>query len=112
VGKRSASIFTNRKDPTMRVKALQYMYYDKHEYQAGDIYGMDDREEHSAKLLAMLGKIEILPPDAVLEKQQKTEYRTAALEPEPVKEEEAVSAQAERAPQKRTYKRRDMRPEE
>lgn len=44
----------------MRVKALQKIYYNKQERAVGDEYEMDDREEGEAKILATIGKLQIL----------------------------------------------------
>jgi hypothetical protein len=93
----------------MRVKALQPMYYSRQMHAAGDEYDMDPREEAEAKVLALLGKIELLS-FAKNESKNITEnitppltYSVAAEEPEPDNEEE---------PRKRGYyRRRDMRAE-
>jgi hypothetical protein len=93
----------------MQVKALQYMYYDRREYQAGDTYEMDDREEATAKLLAVLGKIEIVKA-AVTDVGTAPTYETAAV----VAEEPAAvddTPAPESGERKRYYRRRDMRAE-
>jgi hypothetical protein len=47
----------------MKVRALQPGYYAQQQREPGDEYEMDDREEKEAKVLAALGKIEILGAD-------------------------------------------------
>lgn len=71
----------------MRVRAITSMYYSKHQYEPGEEYTMDDREESEAKILHALGKIEIL--DLSKPKQAKPvpvqtkppEYLTRTMEP-------------------------------
>ena len=46
---------------TMKVKALQPIYYGGQQYAPGDEYEMDDRDGQEAATLVALGKIEILP---------------------------------------------------
>ena len=94
----------------MRVKAKQYMYYARKEYQAGEEYDMDDREEQDAKLLQALGKIEIIKiPTKAAPKYQaavlKVEEKTVVPPPaEPMTTEsgEPIATMVER----RTYRRR------
>lgn len=109
----------------MRVKAKQYMYYDRRGYQAGEEYDMDDREEATAKLLSTLGKIEILSIKADQSKPQTQSaqpaqtYRTANLQSEDQHQSQpstkvdpmTTEGDALTGPEKRTYRRRDMRPE-
>lgn len=92
----------------MKVKALQYMYYQRREYQAGDEYEMDDREEGEAKLLATLGKIEILKAEQNTD--DKPFYRTMMEKPEATPK-EVPQEEASKDDGRRTYKRRDMRSE-
>jgi hypothetical protein len=98
----------------MRVKALQEMYYDKRMRAVGEEYEMDDREEATAKLLEILGKIEIAKKEIL---GQIEKYRTAAMTPA---EPEPPSAPAEPMTTENTealgtepkrYRRRDMRAE-
>lgn len=105
----------------MRVKALTKIYYGRREYQAGETYDMDDREQGEANILATLGKIEVLKEDKRARPQR---YRTAE-----VKAEEAPPPAAEPAPTtavqpmttenadalaggKRRYLRRDLKAEQ
>lgn len=65
----------------MRVRAITSMYYSKHQYEPGEEYTMDDREESEAKILHALGKIEILDlPGKIKAKTPK--YQTRAMETE------------------------------
>jgi hypothetical protein len=101
----------------MRVRAVQKIYYGRRDRHPGDTYDMDDREESEAKILAAIGKIEILGPEAK-KPAPAVEYRTAALEPEPApaaaeakpmtttEDDEALTSGT-----KRYYRRRDMRAE-
>lgn len=101
----------------MRVKALKKMYYARREYQTGETYAMDDREEQEARTLALLGHIEILPAVVEKERASSLSYQTAAVTPEadkpaePVAQIEAQEEPPKRAAPKREYKRRDMRPQ-
>ena len=71
----------------MRVRAITTIYYSKHQYEPGEEYDMDDREEGEAKILHALGKIEII--DLPKQKTAKPaplqtkvpEYQTRAMEP-------------------------------
>lgn len=93
----------------MRVRALQYMYYDKKGREVGDEYEMDDREESTAKLLATLGKIEIVGEA----KAAAPAYRTAAVkaeEPPPPPAEPMTTDTIHAEPgTRRYYRRRDMK---
>lgn len=98
----------------MRVKAVSQMYYDRRMIAPGETYDMDDREAGEAKILAALGKIEIVGdeakpkpnPEPQPEPQAPT-YSTAAISPEPDK-----PSESEPPAQKRYYRRRDLRAEE
>lgn len=92
----------------MRVKALQYMYYNRKEYQTGQEYDMDDREAMEAKLLEMLGKIQIVhvpPPNKVALEAPK--YHAATIKP--VEEEKHIEEEEHPLISRRRYQRRDMR---
>lgn len=91
----------------MRVKARQSMYYGRRMRAIDEVYEMDDREESEAKILAALGKIEILPAEEV-----KQQHHAAAIKaedppslPEPMTTETSVI-------EPRRYRRRDMRSEQ
>jgi hypothetical protein len=84
----------------MRVKALQSIYYNRQMRAVGDEYDMDAREEQSAKLLALLGKIKIL------EQQAREQIKPAPVEPPPEEQHHQRDTEG-----KRTYRRRDMRVE-
>ena len=91
----------------MKVKAVQSMYYDRRMREPGDVYDMDDREEATAKLLEMLGKIEIVksteaptPPP---------QYETAELKAVPPPSEPELPDNDVMG--KRVYRRRDLRAE-
>lgn len=96
----------------MRVRAITKIYYSKREYQPGETYAMDDREEQEAKILHALGKIEIL--DLPIQPKVKApEYKTRAVEPEkqqegPMTTENTDALTPGRSPR---YRRRDMRPQ-
>ena len=103
----------------MRVKAKQYMYYQRREYHAGDEYDMDDREAQDAKLLQTLGKIEIIDiPKG--EHPPPLKYRTAHVAAEQPQAEEPKSTSvspmtaeanpiADTGAPRRYYRRRDMK---
>lgn len=100
----------------MRVRAKQYMYYQRREYHAGDEYDMDDREAQDAKLLATLGKIEIIdvqkaapaPPKyhTAVAKAEEPEDRPTAVEPMSTED-----GPVDRPVPRRYYRRRDMKAE-
>jgi hypothetical protein len=109
----------------MRVKALQKIYYGRQDRQPGDTYDMDDREAAEAKILAVLGKIEIVASapeskksEAPVKTEPTTRYRAAALsaEEEPSASAEPMTTENTGAltggERKRFYRRRDMKAEQ
>lgn len=100
----------------MKVKAKEYMYYNRREYFAGDEYEMDDREEQAARLLALLGKIEIINIPKDEPKKAAPQYQATAVKAEEPKPAEAMKT--EDAPDllpvgpRRYYRRRDLKAEE
>jgi predicted alternative tryptophan synthase beta-subunit len=97
----------------MYVKALQKMYYVRRNYDIGDVYEMDDREEGEAKILALLGKVEIVKKPAVVEapKYQAADLKPEGWPPKPEQATEATDSSDNPDRPRRTYRRRDMRPE-
>ena len=100
----------------INVRALQKMYYNKREYQPGEEYAMDNREESEIKILVALGKVEIVPKSQVMT----TRAMQAEEPPAEVQKEEPQKPSAE--PMKtegniltsspsRRYRRRDMKAE-
>lgn len=97
----------------MRVKALQKGYYNRRDRMPGEVYEMDDREEAQAKLLSILGKIEILPGHTTRamkaeEPQQPTEP-AADQTTEPSTEVQPMTTDSLTSPHTNRYRRRDMR---
>jgi hypothetical protein len=100
----------------MRVKAIQRMYYDKKDRLPGEEYEMDDREYGEAKILAVLGKIEIMPKETVAARRT---YETAAVKAEDQPEEKPAApvamttdnSDALVSSPRRQYRRRDMKAE-
>lgn len=108
----------------MRVRAVTKMYYSRREYQPGDTYDMDDREESEAKILHALGKIEIIDLPGKTPK-----YQTRALEPEQQQHQEQHQLEQQQSATEVSpmttetaapltppgpgprYRRRDMRPQ-
>jgi hypothetical protein len=103
----------------MRVKALQHMYYDKKDRAVGEEYDMDDREYSEANILSALGKIEILKSTAIPKETVAVTprtYQTAAMkseEPEKALAQPMTTESSESlVPQRRQYRRRDLKAEE
>jgi hypothetical protein len=90
----------------MRVRAKAPMYYSRRMYAVGDEYEMDDREHGEAKILSVLGKIDVI--------QAAPAYQATAMKAEPEPEPEPVPAapmttEDDALTGKRIYRRRDMR---
>lgn len=99
----------------MHVKALQKGYYDRRDRMPGEVYEMDDREADQAKLLSILGKIEILPVGYITRAMKVEEPKQQQLAEQPV-EQPVELPSTEVAPMttdsltpRNRYRRRDMR---
>jgi hypothetical protein len=101
----------------MRVKALQKFYYNRRDILPGESFDMDDRESGEARILSVLGKIEILPtqPAKLETRALVAEEPPAAPEPPPVEQPVAApmtTQSADALTGRRVYRRRDMRAED
>jgi hypothetical protein len=101
----------------MRVKALQKFYYNRRDMLPGESFEMDDREVGEAKILATLGKIEILKQtmEAQPAKQPQKQQQAAPETLPPLQEQRAAVGPMTTdsgMPMRRQYRRRDLKAEE
>lgn len=101
----------------MRVKALQKFYYNRRDMLPGESFEMDDREAGEAKILATLGKIEILKQtmEAQPAKQPQKQEQAAPETLPPFQEQRAAVGPLTTdsgMPMRRQYRRRDLKAEE
>src|SRR5262245_57463743 len=101
----------------MKVRARQKTYYAGRERLPGDEFEMDDRQHVDIKILTVLGTIEPVEQEEARPAAAPT-YRAAAMVPEPKAEEPKPAAQVVTteaaeplSPERRVYRRRDMRAE-
>jgi hypothetical protein len=105
----------------MRVKALQKIYYNRRDILPGETYDMDDREHGEAKILATLGKIEIVEEEKPQAQAPLAPTRALAAE-EPAREETPPQTSGPVGPmttdsglvpgaRRNMYRRRDLKAE-
>ena len=110
----------------MRVKALQKMYYNRRDMMPGEEYEMDDRESGEVNILVALGKIELVKEEPKEQPKPaapayRTKQMTAADSENPPSEDPpprtgpaqvmTTDNSGLMGPEKRTYRRRDMKAE-
>jgi len=109
-------IFSFRSEMPMRVKALQKFYYNRRDMLPGETFEMDDREHGEAKILATLGKIEIVQQTMQAQPAKQPQKQELAPDTLPSLQEQraAVGPMTTDSgmPMRRQYRRRDLKAEE